>query len=143
MESRAKSPQPLGEPRAAGGGSRGPGEQPPAGEGGKGNPGRLRPAAPGRVGATPAAQGRAEAAAPRRESGGRTCAPMAVMLPAAPRDAGGLRPPLFISRRAEGGQPPRPPRPQGRGALRAPPRLSQQRGPGGRSRAGPGRTELN
>lgn len=54
MESRAKSPQPLGEPRAVGRGSRGPGEQPPAGEGGKGNPGRLRPAAPGRVEATPA-----------------------------------------------------------------------------------------
>ncbi|XP_066410143.1 uncharacterized protein [Molothrus aeneus] len=60
------------------------------------------------------------------------------MLPAAPRGAGGLRPPLFISRRAEGGQHPPPATPAGPGRPPGPPAAESAARP---RRAEPGRAE--
>lgn len=154
MESRAKSPQPprsatCGGDGGAAGGRRGrEGGRNPAGCSGKGgsDPGRAETGwgrAP-RRGDCGAIRGPAEG---RREAG-RERRPY--LCPDGRHAAGGAErrgraaaAALYVpgGRRAAESGSPRPPRPRGRGALRAPPRLSQQRGPDGRSRAGPNRAE--
>lgn len=140
-ESRAKSPQPLGAPRAAGRGSRGPGELPPAGEGGKGNPaGCAPPLRDGRERPRPRRDGL------RQQPRGGGSERRTYLRPDGRHAAGGAESrgraaaaALYLrgGRRAA----PPPATPAGPGRLRAPPRLSQQRGPDGRSRTEPSRAE--
>lgn len=133
-----------------GAGSRGPGELPPAGEGGKGNPGGC--ASLPQEGSDLLWEGW-ERSRPRRDRlrlqprGGRER--RTYLRPdgrhaasSAERRGRAAAAALYLPGGRRAG-PPRPPRPRGRGTLRAPPRLSQQRGPDGRSRAGPGRAEPN
>lgn len=133
-----------------GAGSRGPGELPPAGEGGKGNPGGC--ASLPQEGSDLLWEGW-ERSRPRRDRlrlqprGGRER--RTYLRPdgrhaasSAERRGRAAAAALYLPGGRRAG-PPRPPRLRGRGTLRAPPRLSQQRGPDGRSRAGLGRAEQN